>query len=264
LKKTDIIAWMLAARHDSSIEELPEYREARRLVEASSNLRAVIEKEKAYYEENADYLDFVRLPDDVKQRMKDRIRIAVQAECSDIDPQPIIGFPWRPWLAAASVAILLAIGIAASRMVGSSEVVEVSPSQGASIASFQQFAVDQVEAGFDLDYDAPSTEELMSWLDKSGAPADIDLDDRFQALESMGCKIFDWDGRPVSLICFRVDEDMVHLFVTDASRLSSVGSAQAPGFGQISGRDTMCWRTNDHAFVLVAHKQGQELSPFSS
>ena len=260
---------MLAARHDPSIEELPEYREAKDFVEGSSDLRAEIEKEQAYYEENDDYLDFVRLPDEAKYRIIDCLRRAAQGEHSAIDqlsaaPQPVLGFPWRPLLAAASVAVFLAMGFAVFRMIGPGDVVQVSPSQGASFASFQQFAVDQVKAGFKVDYDAPSTKELMAWLDEAGAPAGIDLEDRFQALDSMGCKKLDWNGRPISLICFRVvDEKMVHLFVADASSLSSEGSVRIRSVRQISGRDTMSWRTNDHAFVLVAHKQGQGLDPFS-
>ncbi len=67
-----------------------------------------------------------------------------------------------------------------------------------------------------LDHMADSADELRAWVRTQGAPVPATLPALFETAQGNGCKVFE-DGRggKVSLLCFSIEGQLVHLFVFD-------------------------------------------------
>lgn len=100
----------------------------------------------------------------------------------------------------------------------------------------------------------------MEWLAKANAPATDELGEDLDRLPTMGCTYFQWEGQPVSLICFKTgDKQVIHLFVTPHGLDQPSNLAQHEGRKLLHNRETLSWHDNKNAYVLVAHDKGQIL-----
>lgn len=259
MDKIDVVALMLAARHDPAVKEQPEFREAKAALDASESLQAELAAEVAYFEGHEDLLSGVRLPQEARER--------IVAALGSGDAMPaennVIEFQWQPLAyAAALVALVAVIGVVVNLDQSSVTVVE-APAE--SFELLQKFAASQVAKGIsDLDFERNSTNELLTWLREHDAPIGEDIDERLADVPTMGCKIYDFQGRQVSLICFQSeDHGMVHLFVTNTSGFNPdevdkcCEEAKA-----LSNRNTVSWHDEENAYILIAHDADQELAEF--
>ncbi|MEM6600576.1 MAG: hypothetical protein AAF649_04245 [Verrucomicrobiota bacterium] len=130
---------------------------------------------------------------------------------------------------------------------------------------FRSEMVQFVQSGFELDVQTGDTEELNQWFMQHSSPL-IDSDAaQHLAQHAMGCKAFRWDGKPVSLMCYRVDEDQVlHLFVMDLQQQELGGLPQQDTklLETVNQRSTASWQENGKAYLLVAHTPGIKVAPF--
>jgi len=67
-----------------------------------------------------------------------------------------------------------------------------------------------------LDYETGDSTRMKDWLAAQGAPAPASLPLVLQEIVAKGCKLFD-DGRgnTVSMLCFEMGNQFVHVFVFD-------------------------------------------------
>lgn len=69
------------------------------------------------------------------------------------------------------------------------------------------------DAAKPFDLESGEFQTLVSWLEKAGAPIPQSLPDALREAEAVGCRVFDTTGfGTISLICFHVDGQIVHLF----------------------------------------------------
>jgi len=115
------------------------------------------------------------------------------------------------------------------------------------------------ESSFDAQSNQPR--ELMTWLRSNHAPAAQKLPDNLDKLTSLGCKIFSWNGVPVSVICFmRPDGGLIHLVSTNASasdRDRALG--REPEFVRQSQWATATWREGDLVYMLALEGSPDQL-----
>jgi len=186
----------------------------------------------------------VRLPDDSRTRIVQALR---QNDAEITKKSELIEFQWRPLAyAAALVALVGVIGVVLNFNPTSITVVE-APAE--SFELMQKFAALQVAEGIkDLDYEKESSDALVVWLKNRDASTAEKLDSRLAYIPAMGCKIYDFPGHQLSVICFDFEEHgMVHFFVTDMSGFNPAGVDECCETKAISNRNTVSWHDDDNA-----------------
>ena len=160
---------------------------------------------------------------------------------------------WRQtgWLAAAAAVVLL-LGVSASVLLTSR-----TPTLG-------RLQTDSVVllAGLDhLDLATNNLAGVRTWLASRSAHEDLVVPAGLKNRTPLGCRIFDWQGRKVTLVCFKLDgraaDGEAHLLVVDASQLRGAPGGPAQ-FAQRGRWATAAWRKGNHVYVLAMH--GNEAS----
>ncbi len=165
---------------------------------------------------------------------------------------------WRrsvaPWLAMAAALVVLLGGA-----------YWLTPIRQPALAfhSYPQVAAWFLHRPFSLDYKAASLQEANLWLrhnhDRSAPmpPPHIQA----AALDGVGCKIFNWHGTDVLLLCFFLEDGRVaHYFTMDADQLPGVPPMSSePQWAQEGEYATGTWSDGRHAYVLAMAGSVDEL-----
>lgn len=157
--------------------------------------------------------------------------------------------PWfrRPvWVTAAAALfagalLLLALFIPRER--------------GAEFAAFREGMAEILGSKqFRLDHITPSASEAQRWLaDRS---VDFVLPSKLETQPTLGCRVIDWQGHKVALVCFKLDGgETVHLFTLDRSILRDAPPPQ-PQFAA-AGRYALAGWTGGDKVYLVACSRGE-------
>jgi hypothetical protein len=137
----------------------------------------------------------------------------------------------------------------------------------AHLAGWQSQALDVVsslvrkESSFDAQ--SHNADELLAWLRTNHAPAAQKLPDTLDKLTSIGCKTFSWNGRPVSVICFkRPDGGLIHLVTMNSPAPSSRLLKTAPEFVQQGEWATATWREGGTTYMLALEGSHDQLRSY--
>lgn len=155
----------------------------------------------------------------------------------------------REWMAAAACVLLVAaLAVLLLRSAGKAQ-----------FAEFRGYVADTTADLDHLDVASHDLTELRQWLQNRGAPSDFVLPASLSGRPSIGCRIFEWQGRQVSLVCFRMGEGHeVHLFVIDGARLRNAPAGTIPQFARMDhGISTAAW-SNDRSVYVLATNAGEE------
>lgn len=152
------------------------------------------------------------------------------------------------WLAAAAVFAVL-VSLAAWRM---------APVRG---DTFEEFAVNFVDAGFMLQKHGADVTALKTWLDEQRGPLPEALPARFAELRALGCRTLSYRGQDVSLMCFERDGKEFHVFVArlNAGDRASEGIAPRMLAGVKNGYVAAAWADNKNRYVVVSDATKQTL-----
>ncbi len=100
---------------------------------------------------------------------------------------------------------------------------------------------------------------LQRWLQAQNAPVPVALPQPLRPLPALGCKMIDFDGRPVSIICFKMESGkLVHLVTTEPGS-SGRGLTAAPRFVDEGGWRTASWRAEGRDQMLATKASEAEL-----
>jgi hypothetical protein len=149
---------------------------------------------------------------------------------------------------AAGIALLLTIAAAwfyATRADGFQQ-------YRATMADFTANKLDR------LDLMSRDVVEVRRWLAQKEAHADLILPAGLEGRPSLGCRLLDWQGRTVSLICFELENRQVaHLLVVDSAVFEQSPDAQ-PLFQKVGVMQTAGW-SRDGKTYLIASKDATQL-----
>ncbi len=155
----------------------------------------------------------------------------------------------RPWWSRAlswAAAVVLFVGLAAF---WGQRTPEVERSFALYRSDMTNFLEHELKG---LDFRAPAFSEVSAWLvqergmDRLTVPADV------QSAPTMGCRILDWNGAEVTLVCFSSPSgELTHLVVVDRSALNSLlpGLGSGPDFQD--GWTTVSWEEGDRVYLLA-------------
>jgi hypothetical protein len=121
---------------------------------------------------------------------------------------------WRRrgnWLALAACLTLAFISL-----------VSVNSLQREKQVSAPRGLTEMVASAMPLEFRHADTARVMDWLEERGAPVPTALTSEINALSAAGCRIFQMpEGGTVSLICLKIDRELVHVFVYDGEARQS-------------------------------------------
>ena len=109
-----------------------------------------------------------------------------------------------------------------------------------------------------LDHKSRDVKEIRQWLTQKNAHGDLLLPAGLDGRPGIGCRVLDWNGATISLVCFELaDHRKAHLLVIDRSAFTDA-PAESPQFAQVGNVATVTWSRADKTYVLAC-KGGSEL-----
>lgn len=143
----------------------------------------------------------------------------------------------------------------------------------AGIASFATFKADAADAfaemqkaGFTPDLRTSNIAQASNYLtERIGVSNSVDLGevvDQLGDARLFGCRIVDWRGHKVSMLCLNREGQDAHLFVVHREALSELNDVKSRTIDVQSGYPVTAWRDANNAYVLVGHKPDTDLAKF--
>lgn len=162
--------------------------------------------------------------------------------------RPAPRFQRRAWITAAAALLVGALTLVA---------LYAPNSGGGEFAAFQREMTDFLGSKeFRLEHKTPSASEAKRWL--ADRRVDFVMPSKLESQPAMGCRVIDWQGRKVSLICFRLDGgEVVHLFTVDRHALRDAPPPE-PQFA-VAGRYAVAGWTGGDTVYLVAASRGKSV-----
>lgn len=160
----------------------------------------------------------------------------------------------RPvWLAAAAtIAILLGVVFALR-----------PPRPGPSLASSPSAELFRLaEQGPHVNMMAASFPEIQQWLRERQQPTELALSERLKGQRYEGCRILDWQGRRVTMLCLDVEGKHVDLFVLDADLLPGLPADGGPQFARVGDVNTAAWTRGGQTYLLAGQVDPQTLKRY--
>jgi len=148
------------------------------------------------------------------------------------------------WLAAAaSVAVLGIVGAVWSWQRREPE-----------FAAFRQAMVQNaLHAKEHVSFETHKLADIQHWLKNRNMDTNFDLPVGLRANQTEGCRVVDWNGHKVTLICYVFDgKDHLDLFVLDGVPLRGFTPSQTPQFAQADGLMTATWTQGRKTYLLTA------------
>ncbi len=155
--------------------------------------------------------------------------------------------PWfrRPsWITAAAAAFAGALILLSSFI----------PKQGGNdFASFREEMTEILGSKqFQLDHLTPSASEAQAWL--ADQRVDFVLPAGLDGKPTMGCRVIEWHGHKVSLVCFGLDGgETAHLFTIDRSSLPNPPPEQAQ-FAVVDRWTAAGWTSGNKVYLLASSR----------
>lgn len=219
----------------------PQFKEALALVRNDPELARWFAREQALDAAIAERIHCVPPPPDLATQLLLGRKV--------IRPRPW----WRKpaWIAAAASVVLLisAASLLLLRRNGETE--------------FASFRGTMIEASLDMrkhiDVMGLDADELKQWLIENRGHPGFVLPPVLAGKGIMGCKVLDWHGHRVTLLCLKFGGKHVDVFVVNESDLPGVSVGAAPDFSSERGMTTATWRREGKIYFLAGNIPESEL-----
>ena len=154
---------------------------------------------------------------------------------------------WRKpaWLAAAASVALL-ISVASVWWLRRSGETEFASFRGTMIEAYGDMTKHIDVMGLNAD-------ELKRWLIEHGGDPGFVLPPGLASKGIIGCKVLEWHGHRVTLLCLKFSGKHVDVFVVNESDLPRVSVGAAPHFASERGLTTATWRREGKIYFLAGN-----------
>lgn len=178
----------------------------------------------------------------------------------------------RKWLAAACAAALAIIaGVWLGREGSHAKQQGGKPSPPSGLPQFAAYHEDMTDflnkIGF-LSYEGGQMDKLRRFLAKHQGHSEFVLPSPLDGKPSVGCRVLDWRGRKVTLVCFYLRPDgspgveELHLLVINRSDLCDPPSENMPQFAERGRWQTASWSDKRHSYILAGLAEGNYLKRY--
>jgi hypothetical protein len=153
---------------------------------------------------------------------------------------------WRwivPLAAAAAALFLLAQLVIVWR--GSTQ-------HSGSLSDYQQEMMSFLKLEPPLEMQSLEIGPIKQWISERKVPL-AEIPPGIAAVETMGCRILSFRGRPVTLICFCHGQTVAHLLMVDRAALPALKPGNRPVVASQGGWTTAMWADQHYACMIAVH-----------
>ena len=125
------------------------------------------------------------------------------------------------------------------------------------LAIYQERMVGAALRGYAMDFMADDSQKIRAYLKQKGAPAEYTLPEPLQKVAVAGCAVESWQGRKVSMICFRTGKPLASgeqsdlwLFVVDLRTVKNPPPIGTPQLAKVNQLITATWTQGNQLYVL--------------
>lgn len=169
-----------------------------------------------------------------------------------------VTLPQRRRLVLAAVAMTLIVFASVSLWRSMSS----RGSEDMSFNGYRQRMIKTALRAYGMDLETNNVAAVRGFLTSKKAPADFELTDALAKAETVGCGVLAWQGRPVTMVCFRTGKPLepgmksdLFLFVISDHDIKSSAPAENKTFATVSELATASWRSGDKVYVLAAFSE---------
>ena len=131
-------------------------------------------------------------------------------------------------------------------------------------AAYHKDMVEAVASLESLDLRESDVNKIKDWLSATDAPSTFAMPEGLKKYAGLGCRVLDWRGKEVTLICFCDDSrglrDKVHLLVINARDLPGAPPGPKPRFKENGHIATASWSDEEYTYILAGHHGAQALA----
>ncbi len=215
----------------------PEWETVRRELESDEALKARFERERALDRAIASKLKTAPAPAD--------LRAAILAGRETPARQPFSTTP--AGLAIAAMLALLLISWGALTFFDRSS---GQPAAAQASAGFLGDLTSFFDRTPDYDYFSRNLTDLRRQVEARGGPDTSDIPSRMSEARGYRCRLFDWEGRRVALICMERLEGNFHLFIVEGDDFVPLDRGNEPRFTQMDNWNFAAWGSSGRTFIL--------------
>lgn len=233
-----------AYRPDGRDAGLPEFAKALELVDQDPELKAWFESENAFDRAMVTKVNEEKVPEDLLAS----ILVANKVARPHRSVWAMDGLKW-------AVALLFAGAILMTALKGRGN---------DHLARYRSDVMAHLKVpGHRFDFQSKEFTELKLWMDTQNMKMDVGSIDHLTSLPTHGCKIMDWEGQKVTLICFELpDRRNVHLFVFHQMQMADPSGLKEPLWLEEEGWTTVGWTAGEDLFMLAGQIPKQELRQY--
>jgi len=105
-------------------------------------------------------------------------------------------------------------------------------------------------------------EPLRRWLSEHRGDPDFVVPPGLSDQRVVACKLIDWHGAKVTMLCFQVGTGHLDLFVADAARVPALAGNGRPTFGSVGEMNAATWTRDGKIYLLLGAQSVGQLQRF--
>jgi hypothetical protein len=128
-----------------------------------------------------------------------------------------------------------------------------------SFAAYRSRVVRTAVRAYGMDLETNDVAQIRAYLAQHQAHADYMLPKNLDETSSVGCGVLNWQGKPVTMVCFRTGKPLapgaksdLFLFVIDQQDVADPPRTNTPAFATVSTLVTASWSEGGKVYVLAA------------
>lgn len=126
-------------------------------------------------------------------------------------------------------------------------------------AAYENWTAKKALLAYPMGKETDDLEKIRAFLGQGNAPADYTLPAGMQNAKTVGCAILNWQGNPVSMLCFHSggqlgpgEKSDLWLFVIDHAAVPGAPSTNAPIPARVNGQLTAAsWTQGNKTYILA-------------
>ena len=262
----ETLSWLLAGETHPHLKKEQAYLQAEEVLHNSPEIRKRFEDAKAFTERHPELIGFQRMPDDVRQRLEEKLK-ENGTSAHRILHMPTAGplsyrkqFAWAAVLALFLAGLSMLSSLVLERQSGSpaSHAPQLGREVESHLPDFRSFVSNKAREEIHLAHRNHNPLELVQWLAEHNPevssphlPAALNLG------RLNGCSVIEGPRGKVSLVFVQVDGKPMHLFVACSKSLRC--KPAKPRHVQLEGRRAIEWVDDSNAYLLIAENPDDEM-----
>lgn len=180
-------------------------------------------------------------------------------------PRPATSQWLKPWMGiAALLAVLIAI-VAVPRTIKNSPQFATNDTAATAeaVPDFIQFLAGQISdlKSWNFDKKGKQASQLQSFLASTGMPNPAHIPGTLNALPTIGCVTFDFDGTKLSMICFKQGDNVYHLITANKADFSQAILARPESY-EYRGQAFKVWAEAEQILILSVEGTKADIPEF--